>query len=86
MPGCGPIAVAQHLSYAPMPASQPSRTDEQPDFAHSRVSDETLSRLNEFASPTRTSLYDRRWFLCFLVVFAIAVVVIGACLVLQLLH
>jgi len=86
MPGCWRKTGRHDLSLEPMSASPPSRNNDHADFSHSRVSDETLSRLYEFASPTRTSLYDRPWFLGLLVAIAIAVVVAGAFLVLQLLH
>ena len=44
--------------------------DDDPDNRPSRVSDETLDRLYELASPTRTSIYDRPWFLALLVFIA----------------
>lgn len=36
----------------------------------SRVSEETLDRLYDMASPTRVSVYDRPWFLGLLIVVA----------------
>lgn len=41
-------------------------------WAASRISDEALDRLNDLASPTRTSVYDRAWFIWTLVAIALA--------------
>ena len=55
----------EHLCLAAMHSRHHS--DEDVDNPPSRVSDETLDRLYELASPTRISLYDRPWFLWLLV-------------------
>ncbi|WPB55038.1 hypothetical protein [Xylophilus sp. GOD-11R] len=41
-------------------------------WAPSRISDEALDRLYDLASPTRTSIYDRAWFIWTLVCIAVA--------------
>ena len=59
------------VCFVPMhPRHDPDHDADDRDNPPSRVSDETLDRLYDLASPTRVSIYDRPWFLGLLIFVA----------------